>query len=125
MKANNSQLSQLEKENIDLKLMNISDRITSMGEEFTYKLDKILEQTTKTNGSVLDQRKRLEELEKEKIVLEMKLKDLQGHFTNLEQDVKPIRSLLSTPKIVAAVSAWALTYLFSIKEVRDVIFNLF
>lgn len=125
MESSDNQISYLQKENLELKLVNLSDRITNMGEEFTYKLDKILEQTTKTNGSVLDQRKRLEELEKEKIILEMKLKDLQGHFTHLEQDVKPIRSLLSTPKIVAAVSTWALTYLFSIKEIRDIIFSLF
>jgi len=114
-------LEKLKEENLELKLNSIREEINSLKKDLYSKLDLILEQTGKTNGSVARTMEKIITIEKQDTLT--KLEELK---TRLDQQVNDTKfwTIISTNKwvtVMASISLYALTY----TEFRTLVGNVF
>lgn len=111
----------LREENLELKLGSIKKELATFKVDMHRHLDLILEQTSKTNGSVARAMERINALERE---------DNKRKIESLQNEVKDYKTktkfwyTISTNKWIAGLIA-ACAYAFTIQEFRAAFFGLF
>lgn len=112
-------VEELKAENLELKLGAIKKELASVKTDLHRHLDLILEQTSKTNGSVARAMEKINALEREDNKKQIEVLRLEIEKTKKETGVL---RLLHNNKWVAGILA-GFMYLFTIQEVRELVFS--
>lgn len=113
-------IQELRDENIELKLGSIRKELSAIKTDLHRHLDLIVEQTSKTNGSVGKALERIAAIEMENN--RKRIEDLSDEVLDLKKELKFFRTLTNNKWIVALFATTM--YALSIQEVRELIVSL-
>ncbi len=114
------ELEELKNENLELKLSAVRKDVASLKTDLHQHLDRILEQTSKTNGSVAKSLERIHIIEKQDN--KTKIDKLLLEFKEYKEKTK-FWTVLSENRWILFI-IFFLTYTLSIYEVRESLFLL-
>jgi hypothetical protein len=112
-------LESLKEENLELKLGAINKELASFKIDMHRHLDLILEQTSKTNGSVAKAIERISAIERENNKKE--IENLKEELNKTKRETGFLRLLYNHKWVAILVVSFM--YLFTIQEVRQLVFN--
>ena len=111
-------LKELEKENLELKLASVRKEILTLREDLTRHLNLILDQTSKTNGSVARVMQQIHEIEQANENRDRDIQELKDH----KQGTKFWYTLQTNKWIVIPIVIAG--YALSLKEIQLLIVSL-
>jgi lipid II:glycine glycyltransferase (peptidoglycan interpeptide bridge formation enzyme) len=114
-------VEELKAENLELKLSSIRKELEVFKVDMHRHLDLILEQTSKTNGSVAKAMEKISELERQEN--KQKIEELKIELKAHQKKTK-FWTLLSTNKWIAGL-IFAVMYAFTIPEFRSALVSIF
>lgn len=114
------ELEALKTENVELKIAAVRKDVANLKNDLHIHLDRILDQTSKTNGSVARALERIYKLERQET--KVQLDKLNKEFSEYKEQTK-FWHTLSQNKWIAGLIVFSM-YAFTIQEIRDALFTL-